>query len=603
VEPEGTIRFWLLTCRDTYSPAAGFSGEDQFTYEISDGTGLLDSAVVTVTVSSAPTVVIEGTNGRDVIDVSASDQPHRILGLGGADRITGSSANDEIIGGLGWDRMNGGGGDDLFIIEGSADGPDDVDGGEGFDTVRSQGGDGTINLNALSAERIEGGGTDTLLGTRWREVWDFSLTELVGIALIDAAEGHDAVTGSSGADTITGGAGDDTLRGGPGDDTFLVEGLNNGLDAVDGDEGFDVILGHGGDDVIGLRSVSVERIDGGGGMDTILGSVSRDVWDFSLIELVGIALIDAAEGHDIVVGSANDDIIKGGPGNDGISGGPGTDTAVFDGVFAGYSVTETAGDYAVVDLVGNEGADNLSEVEILRFADGKVVNGVFVPDDDPLNTPPVATDDGYATPEDTALTTAAPGVLGNDTDGDGDPLTAVLVTGPSNGSLTLGADGSFSYTPNADFNGADGFSYVANDGKVDSAAAQVSLTVAPVDDAPVAQDDSADTREDQSVVPTARPPVSAARISSPTRSRTERDFSTARSSPSPCRRRRCSPRSSSTSSCCFRRTNVPASISIVTRMCGSTPINRRIPKTASSASLERSCRPGAPRLGTRTGAI
>ena len=46
---------------------------------------------------------------------------------------------------------------------------------------------------------------------------------------------------------------------------------------------------------------------------------------------------------------------------------------------------------------------------------------------------------------------AAPGVLGNDTDPDGDPLTAVLVTGPSHGSLTLNADGSFTYTPAADF--------------------------------------------------------------------------------------------------------------------------------------------------------
>ena len=62
------------------------------------------------------------------------------------------------------------------------------------------------------------------------------------------------------------------------------------------------------------------------------------------------------------------------------------------------------------------------------------------------------------------LTVPAPGVLGNDSDPDGDPLTAVLVTGPSHGSLTLNANGSFSYTPAADFAGSDSFTYRASDG-------------------------------------------------------------------------------------------------------------------------------------------
>ncbi|HET6918172.1 MAG TPA: Ig-like domain-containing protein [Jiangellaceae bacterium] len=70
------------------------------------------------------------------------------------------------------------------------------------------------------------------------------------------------------------------------------------------------------------------------------------------------------------------------------------------------------------------------------------------------NQAPVAAGDAFSTAEDTVLTVAAPGVLGNDADPDGDPLTAVLVTGPSHGSLTLHANGSFSYTPAADFTGA-----------------------------------------------------------------------------------------------------------------------------------------------------
>jgi VCBS repeat-containing protein len=75
-------------------------------------------------------------------------------------------------------------------------------------------------------------------------------------------------------------------------------------------------------------------------------------------------------------------------------------------------------------------------------------------------------------------------VLGNDTDPDGDPLTAALESGPSHGTVTLNADGSFDYTPDADFNGTDTFTYKANDGTADSNIATVTITVTPVNDAP-----------------------------------------------------------------------------------------------------------------------
>lgn len=62
------------------------------------------------------------------------------------------------------------------------------------------------------------------------------------------------------------------------------------------------------------------------------------------------------------------------------------------------------------------------------------------------------------------LTVDAPGVLQNASDADGDKMTAQLVSGPSNGTLTLNQDGSFKYTPNAGFSGTDTFSFVASDG-------------------------------------------------------------------------------------------------------------------------------------------
>jgi len=100
------------------------------------------------------------------------------------------------------------------------------------------------------------------------------------------------------------------------------------------------------------------------------------------------------------------------------------------------------------------------------------------------NFAPVAMNDAYTTAEDTSLTVAAPGVLGNDSDPDGEALTAVKVAGPVNGSLALNADGSFTFTPNANWSGTNTFTYRANDGRTNSSVATVTITVTPVNDAP-----------------------------------------------------------------------------------------------------------------------
>jgi len=137
---------------------------------------------------------------------------------------------------------------------------------------------------------------------------------------------------------------------------------------------------------------------------------------------------------------------------------------------------------ATITVTVSDGAATASDTFVLT-----VVNS---------NSAPTAVMEAYATTEDRALTVAAPGVLGNDTDPEGDDLSAILVTDASNGSVKLNADGSFTYTPARDFTGSDAFAYRASDGSLSSNPVAVTITVRPVNDAPIAIAQSLGTPEE-----------------------------------------------------------------------------------------------------------
>ncbi|MCA1684256.1 MAG: cadherin-like domain-containing protein, partial [Actinobacteria bacterium] len=107
-----------------------------------------------------------------------------------------------------------------------------------------------------------------------------------------------------------------------------------------------------------------------------------------------------------------------------------------------------------------------------------VVDESVVP---PANLNPVAGDDSYTTGHDAALTVGPLGVLGNDSDPDGDPVVADSASDPFGGSVVLNADGSFIYTPDPGFSGNDRFTYFARDGKggFDRATVTVAVAEAP----------------------------------------------------------------------------------------------------------------------------
>ncbi|MFG1248770.1 Ig-like domain-containing protein [Xanthobacter flavus] len=128
------------------------------------------------------------------------------------------------------------------------------------------------------------------------------------------------------------------------------------------------------------------------------------------------------------------------------------------------------------------------------------------------NRPPVAQDDTRTIAEDTALVIQASSLVGNDTDLDGDSLTVTAVGEASHGTVAL-VNGQITFIPDADYNGPASFTYTVSDGKGGTDIATVAVNVAPVNDAPVAGDDTLSMNEDSALVifPGAYPGISIPR--------------------------------------------------------------------------------------------
>ncbi|MCY2964230.1 MAG: Ig-like domain-containing protein, partial [Planctomycetota bacterium] len=97
------------------------------------------------------------------------------------------------------------------------------------------------------------------------------------------------------------------------------------------------------------------------------------------------------------------------------------------------------------------------------------------------NRAPIPIDDSYFAVAGELRVFSSPGVLGNDADPDGDPISAVLATAASHGTVSLNANGSFTYSAASGYSGSDSFTYRVNDGLATSNVATVRLTVYPTD--------------------------------------------------------------------------------------------------------------------------
>ena|GEM_PF-2132564 len=225
---------------------------------------------------------------------------------------------------------------------------------------------------------------------------------------------------------------------------------------------------------------------------TITGTSGHDVLNGTdagetINGLAGNDRIDGGAGNDRIDGGEGDDVIFGGEGDDIIIGGPGVDIAAYKGVSTDFAITIGKESITVRDLNpddGDEGTDTVMQpMGQLQFAD----RIVFV---DGRNNAPVAVTDKASTDEDTVVKGS---VLANDVDFDKDPLTvtAGTFTTAQGATLTLAADGTFTYDPrnaaklqalDTGQSVVDTFTYRVSDGKGGTANGTLEITVTGVID-------------------------------------------------------------------------------------------------------------------------
>ena len=440
----------------TYTPRSGFTGQDEFSYSITDADGDISVATVTVTVSDGATPPISDDSPVAVNDsVSIA-----------ADEIASGSLADN-------DTPSDDGGNVWALQTPPANGTAVVNG------------DGSYSYTPNAGFS----GQDSFTYTITDSDGDFSsATVFVSVGVSDSQPVAE----------------DDSFTVSPGS-TFDGDLAANDTPSADGGNVWAIAdLAQGGEVVVNADgSFSYTPDEGYFGIDTFTYTVTDADGDVSTgrvtIDVVAQDGVPVAEDDDFVtdqgVAVGGDLAANDTPSADGgdswelaVSPANGSVIVNFDGTFtytpdAGFSGVDRF-DYRITDADGDVSVATATIT----------VNAV-------ANSLPEAQDDGpLTTDEDTPLTGI--NVLGNDSDIDGDPLTVTSATSPD-GTVTINPDGTLDFAPNPDFNGPTTIQYTIDDGNGGTDTATVTINVAPVNDAPVAEDDTGSTQEDVPVTFTA----------------------------------------------------------------------------------------------------
>ncbi|HGY56500.1 MAG TPA: tandem-95 repeat protein [Caldithrix abyssi] len=418
-----------------YTPNTDFFGADSFDYVISDGNGSLDTARVFVTVNDPPMAVDDTASVTEDNAVTINVLQNDSDSEG--DSIWVSAVTQAANGSV----TNNNDGTVTYTPDSDFFGADSFtytieDGIGGSDTATVR-----ITITGVNDPPLAVDDADTTQQ-------DQSIT--VNVLLNDSDPDNDTLSVSEVLAPANGSAVNNN-------DSTITYTPNNGFY---GPDSFKYVLsdGHNGSDTAMVRitvngkPVAVKDSAGTSQNDPVTVNVLRNDSDPDGDALSVTDIIQSSNGN---ATNNNDSTITYTPNN-------------------GFYGTDTL-QYILGD--GNGGADT-ADVVI-------TVNGN-----------PVAGDDNGVTDEDASVTI---NVLTNDSDPEGDPLTISSVGNPAHGSAQVSGDSSIQYTPDADYNGSDSFTYIVQDGNGGEDTATVSITINAVADKPVAVDDSATTTEDAAI--------------------------------------------------------------------------------------------------------
>ncbi|UTF61348.1 Ig-like domain-containing protein [Gilvimarinus sp. DA14] len=435
----GTVA--LVNGEVRYTPDANFTGQDTFTYTVSDGNGGTDTGTVTVTVDPEndppvavnDNVTVSEDSGATVIDVLAND----------------SDVESDLLSVTAVTQPSNG---TVALVNGEVRYTPDAN-FTGQDTFTYTVSDGN-------------GGTDT--GT---------VTVTVDPENDPPVAVNDNVTVSedSGATVIDVLANDSDVEGDLLSVTAVTQPSNGTVTLVNGEVRYTPDANFTGQDTF-TYTVS----DGNGGTDTGTVTVTVDPENDPPVAVNDNVTVSEDSGATVIDVLANDSDVEG----DLLS-----VTAVTQP--SNGTVTLVNGEVRYTPDANFTGQDTFTYT--VSDGNGGTDTGTVTVTVDPENDPPVAVNDNVTVSEDSGATVID--VLANDTDVEGDLLSVTAVTQPSNGTVAL-VNGEVRYTPDANFTGQDTFTYTVSDGNGGTDTGTVTVTVDPENDPPVAVNDNVTVSED-----------------------------------------------------------------------------------------------------------
>ena len=429
---------------------------------------------------------IIGTAGRDTLTGTAGD-----------DYIDGGAGNDTIRGGAGNDTILGGDGDDILNGE---TGDDTVFGGNGNDTLIGDAGNDTLYGGAGNDGIFGGGNNDIIYG----DAGDDSLNGDGGNDTLYGGDGNDTINGGIGDDVLDGGAGINTLNGGAGFDTVVINIASSALNAATRA------------DFVSLHTFMANQLAAAGstaalsaqtsGASLSLSALGLTLSTFEAVRIFvdGVettlaSLINQPPSAAVSVSlTTNEDTALSGNVNATDPNGDTLAYAVSSAAAHGtVSLNAATGAYTYTPAANYNGPDSF-QVTVSDGNGGTVTQTISVGVTAVNDAPVIATASvSLTTAEDTAVSGQV-----SASDVDGDTLAYAVSSAAAHGAVIINAaTGAYTYTPAANYNGADSFEVTISDGNGGTVTQTISVGVTAVNDTPVvaAANVSITTAEDTAV--------------------------------------------------------------------------------------------------------